>query len=70
MEHEQVHIGQRVRMNMPGAGDNGQLGTVKQVRENRCYVHLDWDPQPSHVILVYADYLDTIPDESGVPLKA
>lgn len=46
MELEQVRPGQRVRVNVPGFGDQGQVGTVKTVLNNRIYVHLDWDEQP------------------------
>ena len=46
MELEQVRFGQRVRVNVPGIGDHGQLGTVKKVLGNKCFVHLDWDPEP------------------------
>lgn len=68
MEREHVEIGQRVRVSMTGAGDDGQIGTVKQLKGNRCYVHLDWDPRPSHVILLYADYLESLPSEMTSPL--
>ena len=41
MEHTDVRYGQRVRVHVPGIGDDGQVGTIKKVRGNKCYVHLD-----------------------------
>ena len=67
MEQEQVRVGQRIRVNMPGAGDHGQVGTIKKVRGGNCYVHLDWDQRQQHVVLFYATDLEPIPDE---PLPA
>jgi hypothetical protein len=66
MELQQVRYGQRIRVNVPGIGDHGQIGTVKKVRDGRCYVHLDWDERPHHVVMLYAADLDLIPDESAV----
>jgi len=63
MKLEQVRVGQRIRVNVPGVGDHGQLGTVKKVRDNRCYVHVDRDQTPSHVVLFYAADLEQAPDE-------
>jgi hypothetical protein len=61
MELHQLRIGQRVRVNVPGIGDHGQVGTVKQVRDLRCYVHLDWDERPHRVALFFAADLDEVP---------
>jgi hypothetical protein len=47
---------------MPGLGDHGQVGTIKKLRGGRCYVHLDWDTQPLHVVWFYAADLDRVPD--------
>ncbi len=63
MDVAQVHVGQRIRVNVPGIGDHGQLGTVKQVRRNQCFVHLDWDPRFHHVVMLYAKDLDPAPNE-------
>ena len=63
MDLEQVQVGQRVRVHVPGLGDHGQVGTVKKVQGDRCYVHLDWDDRPTHVVLFYAADLERIPDK-------
>ena len=63
MEQEQVRVGQRIRVNMPGAGDHGQVGTIKKVRDVKYYVHLDWDQRLQHVVLFYAADLERVPDE-------
>jgi hypothetical protein len=63
MELDQVAYGQRIRVNVPGLGDHGQVGTVKRVRGNRCYVHLDWDQRPQHRIWLYAADLERVADE-------
>lgn len=60
MHLQQVQFGQRIRVNIPGIGDHGQLGVVKRVVGERCYVHLDWDQRPRHVIWFYAEDLDMI----------
>ena len=65
MEQEQVQVGQRVRVNMPGIGDHGQVGTIKKIRASRCYVHLDWDHRSTHVVLFYAADLDRVADEQA-----
>ncbi len=67
MQLEHVRVGQRIRVNVPGMGDHGQVGTIKRVQGNRCYVHLDWDARPQHVTLFYAWDLDLIPDEPVTP---
>lgn len=63
MESEQVRVGQRIRVNMPGLGDHGQLGTVKRIQYQGCYIHLDWDPRPYHVVLHYPADLEGVPDD-------
>ena len=63
MDVEQVQVGRRVRVHVPGLGDHGQVGIVKKVRGDRCYVHLDWDTRPTHVVLFYAADLEPIPDK-------
>ena len=54
MDLEQIQVGQRIRVNAPGLGDQGQVGTIKKVQGNRCYVHLDWDERPQQVVWFYA----------------
>jgi hypothetical protein len=63
MEQEHVHVGQRIRVNVPGVGDHGQVGTVKKLRGNQCFVHLDWDQRLQHTVMFYAADLDRVPDE-------
>lgn len=63
MKLEDVRYGQRIRVNLPGVGDHGQVGTVKKVRGGACSVHLDWDHRPQHVVVFYAADLDRVPDE-------
>jgi hypothetical protein len=63
MEQEQVRVGQRIRVHVPGVGDHGQVGTIRKVRGNRCFVHLDWDARPWHTVMFYAKDLDTVPLE-------
>lgn len=71
MQLEDVRYGQRVRVNLPGAGDHGQIGTVKRVRGGACSVHLDWDQRPQHVVGFYAADLDQLPDEPvATPYRA
>ena len=67
MELDQVQVGHRVRVNLPGLGDHGQVGTIKKVLNNRIYVHLDWDERPQHVTVFYAADLERLPDEPVVP---
>ncbi len=62
MEQADVRYGQRVRVHVPGIGDDGQVGTIKKVRGNRCYVHLDWDERPWHVVMFYPADLELLPD--------
>lgn len=63
MELEQVRFGQRIRVHVPGIGDDGQVGTVKKVQGGKCYVHLDWDQQPEHRVWFYAADLEQLPAE-------
>ena len=63
MEPEQVHIGQRIRVNVPGVGDHGQLGMIKKVQGRACYILLDWDQHPLRVVMFYAGDLDRVPNE-------
>lgn len=63
MDIEQPRVGQRIRVNVPGLGDHGQVGTIKKVRGRSCYVKLDWDQRAQHVVLFYAADLDRLPDE-------
>ncbi len=67
MKLEEVRVGQRIRVNFPGAGDHGQLGTIKQVRGSDCYIHLDWDEHPQRRVMFDAKYLEPVPDE---PVRA
>jgi hypothetical protein len=69
MEQEHVHVGQRIRVNVPGIGDHGQAGTIKKLRGNQCFVHLDWDQQLQHTVMFYAADLDRLPDESALGRK-
>ncbi len=64
MDVAQVYVGQRIRVNVPGIGDHGQLGTIKKVRGNQCFVRLDWDQRLQHLVRFYAKDLDPVPDES------
>ncbi|MDQ5853711.1 MAG: hypothetical protein M3380_16915 [Chloroflexota bacterium] len=63
MEVEQVRVGQRIRVHEHGLGDHGQVGTIRKVRGSRCYVHLDWDERPQHIVWFYATDLEQVPDE-------
>jgi hypothetical protein len=67
MELEQVRVGQRIRVNVPGVGDHGQVGTIKKVRGTKCDIHLDWDQRPWHVVMFYAADLDCVVDEPVPP---
>ena len=67
MDLEQVRFGQRVRVNVPGIGDHGKVGTIKKVLNNRIYVHLDGDERPQHTALFYAADLERVPDEPVSP---
>ena len=64
MDVTQVYVGQRIRVNVPGIGDHGQLGTIKRIRRNQCFVHVDWDPRFHHVVMLYAKDLDPVSDEA------
>ncbi len=63
MELEQVRFGQRIRVNMPGLGDHGKVGTIKRVRGLSCYVHLDWDERPQHQVVFNSRDLVRASDE-------
>jgi heme-degrading monooxygenase HmoA len=63
MESEALHAGERIRVNVPGLGDHGQLGTITQVHGDRYFVHLDWDDRPQHRAWFYAADLERVPDE-------
>ena len=65
MELQDVRYGQRIRVNLPGVGDHGQIGTVKKVRGGACSIHLDWDRRPYHMIVLYAADLDLLPIASS-----
>ena len=67
MEYADVRVGQRVRVHVPGIGDHGQVGTIKKVRGNKCYVHLDWDERPWHTVMFYPADLELLPDEPPPP---
>ena len=68
MEQEDVHVGQRIRVNVPGVGYHGQVGTVKKLRGNQCLIHLDWDQRLQHTVMFYAADLDRVPDEV-IPMR-
>jgi hypothetical protein len=63
MQLEQVKSGQRIRVNLPGLGDHGQVGTIRKIWNDRCYVHLDWDQRASHVVWFYAADLDLLSNQ-------
>lgn len=62
MELEQLHIGQRVHGKFPHVGDHGQFGAIMKAHGGKCYVHVDWDARPMHVVMFYAGALDRVPD--------
>ncbi len=62
MDFEQVRVGQRVRINVPGIGDHRQAGTLKKVEGGKCYIHLDWDQHPQHRVMFYPTDLERLPD--------
>ncbi len=62
MKLEEVRVGQRIRVNVPGLGDHGQLGTVKKVRDGKCYIHVDWDQHLEHVVMFFPEDLEPAPD--------
>lgn len=64
MNLEDVRAGQRIRVNLPGIGDHGQVGTIKKVRGGVCSVHLDWDQRPQHVVGLYVGDLDLVTDDA------
>jgi hypothetical protein len=66
MKQEDVAYGQRIRINLPGVGNHGQVGTIKRVRGGMCSIHLDWDQRPQHVVMFYAGDLDLVADKLQV----
>ncbi len=64
MDLDQVVYGDRVRVNLPGLGDHGQVGTVTKVRDRKCYVHLDWDERRQHMVWFYAADLEPVHDDA------
>lgn len=64
MESKQIVWGQRVRVNVPGLGDHGQMGTIKKMHGDTCYVHLDWDQYAHRLAVFYAADLDRMADVS------
>jgi hypothetical protein len=65
MNLNELHFGQRVRVNVPGIGDHGQVGTVRKVLGNKCYVHLDWNERRHHRVWFYAADLEHVSSESA-----
>ena len=63
MELDEVRVGQRVRVNVPGVGDHGQVGTIKKLRNGNCYIHLDRDQRSQRLVMFFPQDLDPIPDE-------
>ncbi len=66
MKREDVQYDQRVRVNVPGMGDHGHVGTVKRVRGGACSVHLDRDQRPRHLVVFFAADLDRVADERSL----
>ena len=69
MKREDVRYDQRVRVNVPGVGDHGQVGTVKRIRGGVCSVHLDRDQRPRHLFVFFAGDLDPVADERLVVME-
>jgi hypothetical protein len=63
MQREDIRYGQRVRVNLPGVGDHGHLGTIKGIRAGVCSVHLDRDQRPRHRVIFFAGDLDRVADD-------
>lgn len=63
MKREDIRYGQRVRVDVPGIGDHGYVGTVKKIRGGVCSVHMDRDRQPQHLVVFFAGDLDRVADE-------
>ncbi len=70
MKREDVQYDQRVRVNVPGMGDHGHVGTVKRIRGGACSVHLDRDQRPRHLVVFFAADLDRVTDERLVGAAA
>ncbi len=66
MRQDDVQYGQRIRVNLPGVGDHGHVGTVKRIRGAVCSVHMDRDLRPHHVLVVYASDLDLLADDAPI----
>jgi hypothetical protein len=66
MERKDIQYGQRIRINLPGVGDHGQIGTVKRIRGGVCSVHLDRDQRPHHLLVVYTSDVDLLVDDTPV----
>ncbi len=60
MKSEDIRIGERIRVNLPGVGDHGHIGTVRKVRGSTCSVHMDWDQRPGHVVVFFSGDLDLV----------
>lgn len=67
MNLKDLSSGQRIRVNVPGIGDHGQVGTIVLVRGMRCFVHLDWDQRPRRTVMFYAADLEPVADEPLPP---
>ncbi len=65
MELQRAQYGKRIRVNLPYAGDHGQLGTIMKVRGGKCYVHVDWDERPLHMVMFMPQDLDDIADTTA-----
>lgn len=60
MKREDVQYDQRIRINVPGVGDHGHVGTVKRIRGGVCSIHMDRDQRPHHLLVVYASDLELL----------
>lgn len=70
MEPEEARAGQRIKVNLPGVGDHGQLGTIKQVKGRMCYVHLDRAQRLQRVTTLFAQDLELVATEPQTGQKA
>lgn len=66
MKREDVQYGQRIRINLPGVGDHGHIGTVKRIRGGVCSVHMDRDQRPHHMLVVLASDLEQLADNAPI----
>jgi len=62
MKREDIQYDQRVRVNVPGIGDHGHVGTVKRIRGGAYSIHLDRDQRPRHLVVFFAGDLDLVTD--------